>query len=125
MAIRTNDFTNCFLLLLYYLHFFIILLSPFLTAITHPMFFSGLGLLRCFLLWMVAKLSSGTNFEILQAYLHRLLAVYAELILKQPDALSIELERVREVHAASSNRFRFLVQSNICLLKMFAGLPPT
>lgn len=74
---------------------------------------------------MVSKFSSGANFEILQAYLHRLLAVYAELILKQPDALSVELEKVRAVHAASSNRFRFLVQSNICLLKMFAGLPPT
>lgn len=90
-----------------------------------PYFSIGLGLLRCFLLWMVSKFSSGANFEILQAYLHRLLAVYAELILKQPDALSVELEKVRAVHAASSNRFRFLVQSNICLLKMFAGLPPT
>jgi Utp21 specific WD40 associated putative domain len=85
---------------------------------------TGLGLLRCFLLWMVSKLTSGMNFEILQAYLHRLLAVYAELILKQP-VLSKELEMVRSVHAASSNRFRHLVQSNLCLLKMFAGLPPT
>lgn len=73
---------------------------------------------------MARKLTSGMNFEILQAYLHRLLSVYAELILKQPH-LTLELERVRSVHALSSNRFRHLVQSNLCLLKMLAGLPPT
>jgi hypothetical protein len=73
---------------------------------------------------MSKSLKSGMNFEILHAYLHRLLSIYAELILKQP-LLSIEVEKVRLIHSESSNRFRHLIQSNLCLLKMLAGLPPT
>jgi hypothetical protein len=91
---------------------------------THENDEEGLDLLRCFLIWMSKSLKSGMNFEILQAYLHRLLSIYAELILKQP-LLSIEVEKVRLIHSESSNRFRHLIQSNLCLLKMLAGLPPT
>jgi U3 small nucleolar RNA-associated protein 21 len=84
----------------------------------------GLSLLRCLLAWFARKLKTGLNFEVLQAYLHRTLTIYAELVLKLP-ALGTDVEAVRRIHAESSGRFRQLVQSNLCLLKMLAGLPPT
>ena len=87
----------------------------------------GLSLLRCLFAWFARKLRSGLNFEVLQAYLHRTVTIYAELILQQaePSLLANELEAVRKAHNECSGRFRQLVQSNLCLLKMLAGLPPT
>ena len=91
---------------------------------THEEDEEGLSLLRCLLAWFARKLRTGLNFEVLQAYLHRTLTIYSELILKQP-TLAADVETVRYVHSEGSGRFRQLVQSNLCLLKLMAGLPPT
>jgi hypothetical protein len=50
--------------------------------------------------------------------------LYSELIIQVP-ALNREMKELKGVLAGSSERFRHLVQSNLCILKMLAGLPPT
>lgn len=91
----------------------------------------GIQYLLMLVQWFVKELSTGENFEILQAYLHRLLTIYMEPILKidQQHALEAvielqqELLRLHKVHEDSNMRFRHLIQRNLCLLKVLARLP--
>jgi U3 small nucleolar RNA-associated protein 21 len=84
----------------------------------------GIMLLRCFISWLTENLKKGTNFEVLQAYIHRTVLIYSELFTKIPN-ISLELDLLKDVHRDISDRFRHLVQSNLCLLKMLAGLSST
>lgn len=73
-------------------------------------------------LWLGREVSSGRNFEVVQAYLFRFLTIYSEAVLQEP-ALLDDVTALRAVHAESAERFRTLVQSNMCLLKVMAHLP--
>ena len=90
---------------------------------THGEDEEGLKLLHCLLSWLAQCMSSGRDFEVLEAYLHRTLLVYGEIIVTKPSLLSLA-QRISAAHADSSERLRGLVQGNLCLLKLFAGLPP-
>ena len=79
--------------------------------------------LLCFLLqWFAARLSTGLDFELLEAYLHRTLLIHGETIMKQP-RLGALLEALKAAQEDTSRRFRGLVQQNLCVLKLVSGLP--
>ena len=82
----------------------------------------GIEHLTTLLVWFARELQRGRNFEVLQAYLNRLLVVYAEVLLKLPVCREALL-RLLKVHEESSARFRELIQRNLCLLKVLARLP--
>jgi hypothetical protein len=82
----------------------------------------GVQLLRTVLEWMVDELKICENFEVLQAYLFRFLFIYSEVILECPHLYSC-LQGVKTVHENSCKKFRHLVQSNLCVLKMMAQIP--
>lgn len=84
----------------------------------------GVVLLKHFCQWLTRQIITGENFEILQAYLHRTLTIYLSMMMLIPQ-LNVELETLRQAHAAASNRFRHLVQKNLCLLKLMGNLPIT
>jgi hypothetical protein len=89
---------------------------------THDEDEEGLTLLRVLLAWFADRLGSGADFELIEAYLHRALLVHGELIMKRP-ALSGLLDGVRAAQERVSARLRGLVQQNLCVLKLVAGLP--
>ena len=82
----------------------------------------GLDLLRCWITWLTAAVSTGDSFEVLQAYLHRTLTIYSELATNVPSIAS-GLARLSETNATASGRFREMIQKNLCLLKMMANIP--
>jgi U3 small nucleolar RNA-associated protein 21 len=81
----------------------------------------GMQYVKCLLEWIAGHFHRGTNFDLLQAYLHRLLLIYSESLLKQPN-VKIVLDRLLGSHAQGSERLRDLVQNNLCLLKLFTGV---
>lgn len=89
---------------------------------THAEDEEGLELLRQLLVWLAAHIATGHDFEVLQAYLHHALSIYAPLITKAP-VLSEVVAELRTVHQGANGRFRHLVQKNLCLLKMMGNLP--
>ena len=90
---------------------------------TGPEDHEGLFLLMRMLVWLLQRLKKGSDFEVLEAYLHRTLEVYADVIIQSKELLPVA-RRVGDVHRENASKLRDLVQSNVCLLKMFALLPP-
>jgi hypothetical protein len=84
----------------------------------------GIMLLEQFLQWITIHIQSGENFEILQAYLYRMLIIYSDTIIKL-SSFKLVLSKLYHIHYNSSIRFRNLIQKNLCLLKMLANLPIT
>jgi len=84
----------------------------------------GLFLLQQLLLWLTKQIQLGENFEILQAYIYRILIIYSDTMIKIP-SFKLSLIKLYEVQSQSSLRFRNLIQKNLCLLKMMANLPIT
>ena len=82
----------------------------------------GIYWLRCLFAWMTHELHSARNFEVMQAYLFRTVYLYSEMLMKMPQ-LTKEVSALREAHMQSCHKFRDLVQSNLCLLKLFANIP--
>ena len=82
----------------------------------------GVQLLGRVLAWLLEDFKTCENFEILQAYLYRFLFIYSEVILECPQLLS-RLQKIKVLHEASCRKFRHLVQSNLCVLKMMAQIP--
>lgn len=82
----------------------------------------GVQLLGDILSWLMEDLKTCENFEVLQAYLYRFLFIYSEVILECPE-LHSRLQKVKSVHENSCKKFRHLVQSNLCVLKMMAQIP--
>ena len=89
---------------------------------THEEDEEGKLLLQHLLHWLTKHIASGEDFEILQAYLHRVISIYEQLIMKMPD-LKEDLEQLQHAHSIANDRFRNLVQKNLCLLKMMGNLP--
>lgn len=82
----------------------------------------GQELLLRMLRFFTHNMQSGTHFELLQAYLHRFVLIYTDYILASP-VLATELARLRRVHAVYTEKFRHILQSNLCLLKILAKIP--
>ena len=57
----------------------------------------GLSLSSMLLMWTLQRLRKGADFEVLEAYLHRILEVYADVIMASVELLPIA-RRVGEVH---------------------------
>lgn len=89
---------------------------------THAADEEGLQLLTAWVRWLAAAVASGDNFEVLQAYLHRTLTIYTELATQVP-AVARGLAVLSAANSASADRFRGLIQKNLCLLKMMANIP--
>jgi len=81
----------------------------------------GVDLIHCLLLWFAKQFRSGKDFEVLQAYLYRLLLIYSDTIIRVPD-LNNAVSSVKDIHADSCKKFRHLIQSNLCVLKMMAQI---
>lgn len=81
----------------------------------------GLQLLQVFLQWLTAQVSSGKDFELLQAYLHRTLTIYDQMLVDVP-ALAEQLQMLKKANEQASDRFRHLVQKNLCMLKVLANI---
>jgi hypothetical protein len=82
----------------------------------------GVELLRTWLSWLDRQISSGDSFEVLQAYLHRTLTIYAQIVIKLPQ-LGDEMRRLKTSSSAVSERFREVLQKNLCMIKFMAGIP--
>jgi U3 small nucleolar RNA-associated protein 21 len=81
----------------------------------------GLGLVKNLLDWMTMNLARRTNFELLLAYLHRLLVIYDDIIIRH-GLFSQALLQISQVHVSNSEVIRRLLQSNLCLLKNLANI---
>lgn len=82
----------------------------------------GIKFIRILLKWFKKKLASGNNFEVLQAYLHRMLTIYSEILIKIPE-FALDVEELHRAHDACGLKFRHLIQKNLCLLKVLARMP--
>ena len=81
----------------------------------------GIKLLRFLFVWIDQQLQTGNNFELLQAYLYRAALIYSEVLRKHTEFTGL-LVSLKESHRTTSSKFRDLVQSNLCLLKLFARI---
>ncbi len=83
----------------------------------------GVELLERLIKWFEREFDRGDNFEILQAYLSRMLTLYSEIIMKVPRLKEL-VKCLRDSHRDRMSRFRSLVDNNIAVLKFLTGLPP-
>ena len=81
----------------------------------------GIMLLLCVIDWLQRNLVKGENFEILQAYLHRTLTIHSELLLKVPSLLHA-LKKLKDIHKSSCDRFRNIIQNNLCIVQMYSNI---
>ena len=83
----------------------------------------GIALLGSLFAWFTQRFLTGTDFEVLEAYLHRTLLLHSDTALSQPSLLPVT-RAVAEAHSVGTGRLRELVQSNLCMLKLLANIPP-
>lgn len=77
------------------------------------------------ILWFVDELKKGDNYEVLEAYLTRFLLIYSELIIETIKINEIFQQNVTKLiqsHQQINHKFRNLIQSNLCILKMMAQI---
>jgi hypothetical protein len=82
----------------------------------------GIELLGCLLASLSASMRRGMYFEVLQAYIYRLLVIYTDVIVRVP-RLSQQLTLLQQIHFVYTEKFRHMLQSNLCLLKMLCKMP--
>lgn len=82
----------------------------------------GLELLECMISWLTQELVGGKDFEVLQAYLHRFLFIYEDMLLGVPH-LRDRMQALCSAQDHCSRRFRDMIQSNLCVLKVMAQIP--
>lgn len=99
------------------------------TEFSDPASSTAVPPLALWLQWLGRSVAKGHDFELVQAYLHRTLAVYSELILKSPVVVSqgstlvSDLIQLQGASDAMTNSFRASVQKNLCMLKILANIP--
>lgn len=85
----------------------------------------GLVLLCRLLGWLADRIASGKDFELMQAYLHRLLVVFGAMAAGLDDRpLGAALRRLLEAHEAGCGRYGDLVQRCLCLVRVLSGIAP-
>lgn len=82
----------------------------------------GILFLKAMLIMFDSNISTGRNFELLQSYLHRFLLIHSDAIVLNNSLWSILIQTMRN-HDLTANRFRYMLQKNLCLCKVFAKLP--
>ena len=82
----------------------------------------GVELLRLLFTWLLQQLRCGEDFELMQAYLYRAVLIYSEVLRRRQAQFSEILTAVKESHQEKVGKFRGLLQSNLCLLKLFARI---
>ena len=88
---------------------------------THDEDEEGVQLVGFLLDWFRQRASLGADFELLEAYLHRALLIHGDLIMRNAQLREV-LAGLSAAHEKSSDRFRELVQRNLCVLKLVSGL---
>lgn len=83
----------------------------------------GIRLLLCIIDWLQDNLVKGENFEILQAYLHRILTIHSGIFLKVPSLINA-LKKLQDVHKSSCDRFRNIIQNNLCIVQLYSNIKP-
>lgn len=81
----------------------------------------GITLLHCIIDWLQRNLQKGENFDVLQAYLHRTLTIHSEILLKVPSLISA-LTKLKNVHKSSCDRFRNIIQQNLCIVQLYSNI---
>lgn len=84
----------------------------------------GLALLGLGLRYLTRMLRSRRHFEVVQAYLARLLRIYSPLLLEAPVAAALrgDVQALREAQAEANRDMRELVQHSLCLVSFFSNL---
>jgi hypothetical protein len=85
----------------------------------------GVELIHCVLVWFANELKSGIDYELLQAYLTRFLFIFSELLVAECSKnlpLKETLQQLNQIHSEYCLKFRHLIQSNLCVLKMMAQI---
>lgn len=82
----------------------------------------GLSFLRAMILMFTSELQSRRNFEVLEAYLNRFLTIHNEILGKEM-TLTNDVTSLKSTHDLASNKFRHILERNVCILKVFAQLP--
>ena len=82
----------------------------------------GIVLLQSLLVSLTRSMTLGTHFEVLQAYVHRLLTIYTDIIIQIPE-LSQHLSQLKDAHYLFAEKFRHVVQSNLCILRILSKMP--
>ena len=85
----------------------------------------GLDLVHCMILWFIEEFIKGENYEVLEAYLTRFLLIHSELIIqtiKTEEIFQQNIMKLIESHQQINHKFRTLIQSNLCILKMMAQI---
>jgi hypothetical protein len=83
--------------------------------------FQGIELVYFLLVWVQTQLDTGIDFELIQAYLHRILSIHSELIRKTISFSEI-VSKIKSTQEEKFSKFEGLVQSNLCLLKLFSNI---
>ena len=81
----------------------------------------GMVLLKYLFVWLLQQMNTGNNFELLQVYLYRALLIYSEVLRKNGEFNQLLME-LKDCHESVSKKFRGLIQSNLCLLKLFGKI---
>ena len=92
-------------------------------GVTSDVDVEGLQLLLRMLYLLSFTFQSAVCFELSQAYLHRLLVVYTDILIRDSQ-LRLAVQELSEIQALSCSKFRKLVHSSSCLVKLLAKLPP-
>ncbi|CAM9977228.1 unnamed protein product, partial [Hapterophycus canaliculatus] len=81
----------------------------------------GVRLVGLAIEFLLEELRSKRSFEVVQAYLHRFLKHYADLIMITPD-LREASKALRDEQEESSNRVKQLLQHSLCLVGFLSNL---
>lgn len=82
----------------------------------------GIVLLQALIASLTRSMILGSHFEVLQAYVHRLLTIYADIVIVVPE-LAQHLSQLKNTHYIYAEKFRHVIQSNLCLLKILSKMP--
>ena len=72
--------------------------------------------------WLYVELGAGTNFELVQAVLNRVLLIFGESVIRENAGLKDKLAQVQEMHEVNWTRIRGLIRQNLCLVEFFNGI---
>ncbi len=85
----------------------------------------GVDLIHCLLHWFIFEFETGHDFQVMEAYLARFLHIYSELLVKEcakNPLLRSTFQELQRIHQEKNEKFRMMIQSNLCVLKMLAQI---
>jgi len=82
----------------------------------------GILYIRAMINMFVNELETRNNFQVLEAYLNRFLCIHSDVLIEKMEGLS-DVFKLNSIHSLVSNKFRHILERNVCILKIFAKLP--